>query len=332
MMLNKQFVSIIIPIYNMEGTIGACLESVLNQTYTNFEIIIIDDGSTDNSALIVEKLCKVNSKINYFNQTNAGVSKARNKGIELSNANWLLFIDADDTIAPNYLANIFTRLKPQDDIAIIGLTKVFDNGSRLKVNVPKVGEIQTADFFSDFAYQQQKNGIYGFVATKLIKSTIVKGNNIRFNEELKLAEDLDFFIQYYKHCKQFKFIDECGYFYSQPSEKSLKSSNEVNYIQLIEIYCSLEKLLQSVGFFNNSNKQIISKVKSELKFAYFNEMNDITKNNIEIGFNSLFAIDLLKNNRRSDRILRWLIINKLNYLLLIYLKIRQTYINFKQNK
>ena len=109
--MKNRLVSVIIPLYNKEKAIRQTLNSVLNQTYTNFEIVIADDGSTDKSAFIVKELEKSDSRIKYFCKTNGGVSSARNFGLSKANGEWIIFLDADDEMMPTnietllYLAN-----------------------------------------------------------------------------------------------------------------------------------------------------------------------------------------------------------------------------------
>ena len=106
-MKNNNLYSLIIPVYNGEKYIQTCINSILIQTYNNFEVIIIDDGSTDRTRIICEELTKNNSKIKYIYQENGGVSKARNRGIEESKGDYITFIDIDDYIESNTLELIY---------------------------------------------------------------------------------------------------------------------------------------------------------------------------------------------------------------------------------
>lgn len=112
--MKNRLVSVIIPLYNKEKAIRQTLNSVLNQTYTNFEIVIADDGSTDKSAFIVKELEKSDSRIRYFYKTNGGVSSARNFGLSRANGEWIIFLDADDEMLPTnieILLNLTNKYK-----------------------------------------------------------------------------------------------------------------------------------------------------------------------------------------------------------------------------
>ena len=104
-------VSVIIPVYNTELFLGDCLNSVLAQTFTDFEIIIVNDGSTDNSAKILEQFSQKDSRINIIHQENRGLSEARNAGLKVVRGNWITFVDSDDMLAPNFLQRLLDAAK-----------------------------------------------------------------------------------------------------------------------------------------------------------------------------------------------------------------------------
>ena len=152
-MINYQLVSFIIPLFNKEEFIANCISSVLKQTYPNYEIIIIDDGSTDSSKDIINEFRKGTDKIKYFYQENKGVSIARNKGIELCRGDFVLFLDADDSIAPEFVQNLISNYQEGDDIVICGLTKVFGNKKLEEVCAPNVGCFSKEQIFEKFKAQ-----------------------------------------------------------------------------------------------------------------------------------------------------------------------------------
>lgn len=324
-MINYPLVSFIIPLFNKEEFIANCIGSVLKQTYPNYEIIIVDDGSTDSSKDIVNEFIKGTDKIKYCYQENKGVSIARNKGIELCNGEFVLFLDADDSIAPDFVQNLISNHQEGDDIVICGLTKVFEHKNIKKVNVPNNGSFSKEQIFKDFLFHQQKDGIYGFVCSKLIKSEIVKNNNIQFNENIKLAEDLDFFIQYYSFCKRFKLIDGNGYYYYQDSNSDSKKN--VDYIQLIGVYLKLQQILLKSDCLNTDNRSALQYLFSEFKLAYFNELKTINKKVIKRGIKELIDFQIV--NTKKNKIIKWLVESELVFFLITYLKFRLLYINVK---
>lgn len=114
-----ELVSLVVPVYNVEHYLDACMASILNQTYTNIEIILVDDGSTDNSGIMCDKYSKIDDRIKVVHKENGGLSDARNKGILHTNGNYIIFIDSDDVISTNFVEYLYTLLKENSgDIAI----------------------------------------------------------------------------------------------------------------------------------------------------------------------------------------------------------------------
>lgn len=327
-MNNSELVSIIIPLFNMENKIGNCLESIFAQSYLNYEIIIVDDGSIDQSKSVVDQIVKQSTKVKYFYQENKGVSNARNKGIALSKGQFILFVDADDIISPDFIENLVINYEEEDDIVLCGLTKICPDSKRYITAVPKVGSFSREQVFHDFLLYQKRDGFYGFVCSKLIKSEILKINDIWFDENIKLSEDLNFFIQYYSYCKRFKFINNNnGYYYAE----NINSNSKINvdYIQLIGIYIELKNTLQKNNSLNKINKNILNVVFSELKYAYFTELRIINAKNIKNGIKQLLDIEMIKGIRINEVLVRWMVNKEYVFLLIIYLKFRLLYINVR---
>ncbi|WP_314853272.1 glycosyltransferase family A protein, partial [uncultured Granulicatella sp.] len=109
-------ISVIIPVYNVENYLEECLKSVQTQTYTNIEVILVNDGSTDKSKLICERYCQENSRFLLINQENQGLSAARNKGVEISTGEYIVFVDSDDIIKTNYLEKLMQYMTEDVDI------------------------------------------------------------------------------------------------------------------------------------------------------------------------------------------------------------------------
>ncbi len=199
--MNKE-VSIIIPTYNAEKYISDCIESVLSQTYSNIEVIIIDDGSTDKTSVICKEYQKKDERINYYFQNNSGVSKARNFGIELAEGKYIVFIDADDMISCTYIEQLVYIFDNENiQMASVSHTRDLSNlGKDIYKQIAVVDSEEVRSFMMDFT-QQKFNG---YVWEKMFVTDIVK-NSVRYNEAISVREDLLFIIQY------LKYIDKCGY-------------------------------------------------------------------------------------------------------------------------
>lgn len=184
-------ISVIIPVYNGDKFLHNCIESVLNQTYQNFEIVIVNDGSVDNSGYICDEYAKKYSMIRVYHQANKGVSAARNLGIEKAKGDWFYFMDADDTIN----ADLFSIIECVDEN-----TEVVQFGyNRIEKNIETVSYSP----ISNQLYSSADNFINNVTYTAFslwvhfIKSSLIKENNIIFTEGQKYAEDLEFTIKAY---------------------------------------------------------------------------------------------------------------------------------------
>lgn len=213
--MNK-LISIIIPVYNLGNYLENCFNSILAQNYSNYEVIIIDDGSNDNSSDICKKFTTIDSRFKYFEQAKTGVSTARNNGIHQSIGEYIIFIDADDTIAPNHLTNLLSYA--ENDIVFTGFTIVEINQKfKHNMSIPLNGSFE---FNENIILQISKAGIFGSTWNKLFKKEIISQFNISFNPKISYREDLIFTFDYIKHCKKIGISSACTYYY-QLREKSL---------------------------------------------------------------------------------------------------------------
>lgn len=207
-------ISVIIPVYNVEKYIDECIQSVINQTYSNFECILINDGSTDNSGTICDKWAEIDRRIKVIHQTNQGVSSARNVGINYSSGEYITFIDSDDYIESDYLEH-FTEmiLKTNSELYLSGLSKFHING-----NIINYAPNTTTDFLLDisnidlFIDLNQKYLLYGPVA-KLYVSNIIKTHHIQFPLNYEYGEDLIFNYQYLKFVNYIYCKNKAKYHY-----------------------------------------------------------------------------------------------------------------------
>ena len=220
--MEKEMISIIIPVYNVEQYIAEAIESVLQQPYENWELILIDDGSVDESLQVCRKYANEDRRIKVYAKENGGVSSARNKGIELSCGEWLLFMDADDRISSDCLEVILKYI--EDDIDILNWNYMFDTDGvidkRIKMfpqlyddNNPE--ELAKYVFFPQYDIQKHNRNLGPIRGawSKLIKSDLIKNNRIVFDENLKIGEDALFCAMCYQKAKKVRFINEYLYYY-----------------------------------------------------------------------------------------------------------------------
>lgn len=183
--------SIIIPVFNVEKFLSECLNSILEQEFSNFEIILVNDGSCDKSGEICDEFAKKDERIKVFHQENSGVSVARNNGIKQSKGNYLMFIDSDDFLVENTLKPLISELE-NFDILFFSYLRVFENGEifELKANV---FENESFEKFSITENLIKTNHLLHTTPWAYIaKTSLVKNNNLTFKSNLKCSEDFDF--------------------------------------------------------------------------------------------------------------------------------------------
>lgn len=208
-------VSIIVPIYNSENDLKRCLESLINQTYTNIEIILINDGSTDNSEKICKEYKQKDKRIVYKYQKNSGVSSARNKGLNIATGEYILFIDSDDYISIDYIENVYNKMKTSKcEIAVTGLTEVTSTGETIKqvMYIPQDKIMQFNDFIDDYI-----NYAYFTCVKMLFKKTLAE--KLKFISELKYGEDMFFAYSLFKKSK-ILYVSNADYYYVQNSSSA----------------------------------------------------------------------------------------------------------------
>jgi glycosyltransferase involved in cell wall biosynthesis len=217
-------ISIIVPIYNAEKYLKECIDSIINQTYKNIEIILVDDGSTDNSGKICDDYAKNDNRIIVIHKQNGGVSSARNNGLDQATGKWIAFVDADDWIDKDYCNILLDEANDDTNIVCCGYKRT--SGSQ----VEEVNSDNQIIKYSGMGFIEKllnvQNG-YGFVHTKLFENNII--NNIRFDETLKVAEDALFNMQVSKNANTVKVINKSIYNYRVTSNSAVRKYDE-NYI------------------------------------------------------------------------------------------------------
>ncbi len=201
-------ISVIIPVYNAEKFLKRCIDSILHQKFQDYEIILINDGSTDASRDICTAYAQAHDNISFIDKPNEGVSSARNCGIKQAKGEYIAFVDSDDYVSPDYLSNLINANQAYEvDLVQGGFRKV--NAESHDIEIVKCVESEQV-FFSKGLYFKF---LRGFVISKLFKKEIIQKHNIHFDTRITLAEDLCFVLEYCRYVKGIVFIPTADYFY-----------------------------------------------------------------------------------------------------------------------
>ncbi|MBE6730277.1 MAG: glycosyltransferase family 2 protein [Ruminococcaceae bacterium] len=253
-------ISIIIPVYNKSKYLRTVLQEIKEQSFADFECLLIDDGSKDGSGEICDEFSLIDTRFKVFHIPNGGVSHARNLGLDNAKGEYITFIDADDEINNDYLLNLYDcATNNKADLVISSLKKVRDDGREEVLVIPYNGLYDRSMLLPDFAKIQKDTGIYGFCVAKLIKKDVI--GKVRFDENIKLAEDLNFYLEIYHKVDKIYFDDKYLYYYLQAAENSsmLDADSKIDYFTQLKIQLKIVKFLQSSGAFNLENEEIMVK-------------------------------------------------------------------------
>lgn len=255
-----KLVSVIIPAYNAEKTIEAAVESVLAQTYKNIEIIIVNDGSVDNTGNICDQLTRQDARIKVLSITNAGVSNARNIGLKYAQGSYISFLDSDDGMEENMLEKMVSSMHENNTCLVCcGYNVVNSEQKLLFSQVPQKASGQETE--CNKIEILQECGCFNALWNKMFIASIIQTNNIRMDISISMGEDLIFVIDYLRHTNgAIHIIPEALYRYRLSNnglQATYKDKDQLRYKQLNYIkQLYLEKEYQLDGFYNEMLRTI----------------------------------------------------------------------------
>ncbi len=215
--------SVIIPAYNCEDTIANTVKSIFNSGLNDFEILIVNDGSKDNTKDVCDKLAQIYSEVICIHKENGGVSSARNRGIDEAKGEYILFMDSDDTYEANGFkktCELFEKHKP--DLLIFGLSFDYYKNDFVYRNdilaYPTEGVLEPKQWSEDFSNLFDCNALSS-ACNKIFNTRIIKENKLYFNQDVFLMEDFLFVLGYLKHTKNILFVKDALYHYHQPDDE-----------------------------------------------------------------------------------------------------------------
>lgn len=197
-MENQALISVIIPVYNVEEYLRECVDSVINQTYKNLEIILVDDGSTDSSGRICDEYIEKDERITVIHKKNEGPSKTRNTGLSHANGKYIYFLDSDDYITENALENlVLTAEANQADLVFFDAFSFSDDGAEIKQGYTVRGTYKAKSGYEILSELHKNNDYHCAIYLLLIKRQLLNENKISFLESAYCSEDMLFTYQVY---------------------------------------------------------------------------------------------------------------------------------------
>ncbi len=303
-----QMISIIIPVYNSSKFLDMCLKSVINQTYSNLEIILIDDGSNDDSGYICDKYAAYDNRIRVIHQGNKGVSNARNAGLKLASGELISFLDSDDQLELDMLSFLVDILLKYDaDISHCGYKRV-DENMRVLNEVSGTHRILVQNNTDAIDCMLKGINFSGGLWNKLFKSEVLE--NLTFCEELKNNEDILFNVQAFSRADKIVFADETKYKYF---EHPFSACNQINVLRQLE-----DSIIASEKMLEIKNEEIKKSVISHLFDCLMNLYRFLLLNSEHECDNKMVRIRLKlveTYNMINDKSLR----GKINYNFLMHI-------------
>lgn len=228
--MRRNLLTIIIPVYNAEAYLSQCLDSMLKQDRDNFEVIMVDDGSTDGSPGICLRYQEKDSRFRYCRQDNAGPGTARNRGMEMAEGEWICFVDADDWIAPSYVSQMLSV--PADvDLVLVNATML--QGYETSALTFETEAVNNAYGPTDKIYSmligQSDYWAYAYPWNKRYRHDLICESGLCFSADMKMGEDEAFVLDYLKHCQTMEALDSEIYHYRLRNGLSACTPRRENY-------------------------------------------------------------------------------------------------------
>ena len=245
-------ITIIIPMYNAKLYIKKCVESIIQQTYSNIEIIIVDDGSTDGSETLCDELVQKDSRIHVIHKPNGGVSSARNRGLEVAKGENVMFVDADDYLKPDLCDKLLAKIE-EADLIIGGYEQVTKAGSIMCCIQDSV--IDLRENLDEYFEEVFEKNAFNSPFAKLYKKEILRKQ--KFQEDIALGEDFLFNLEYMRKCYKVAVVNTAGYIYNCLNENSAtKKFRESDFSSIVLHYNAMRKFLQEVSRKNIDNSVV----------------------------------------------------------------------------
>ncbi len=287
--MNNSLISIIVPIYNSELYLSKMLDSINMQTYDNYEVILINDGSTDNSKNICINYAENNCRIIYIEKENTGVSDTRNLGISKAKGNYICFVDSDDVLNKDYLTDLYSIINDKQSELVCCRYNKFFNEVTLKED-ENILEI-SKKYMDNNKYNMIFEEYGGYLFNKIFIKDIIVRNNIKFSNEIYMCEDMIFILEYLKYVDKVECINKNNYNYRINFQSASKNIHNKNWFS---IFKALDEMIK---FGSNVSKETFNKIIYTYIFKLYEGKYRLKFNKSDESYNQ-YRLDL--NNRISS--------------------------------
>lgn len=331
--MNTPKISVIVPVYNVEKYLPRCIDSILSQTFTDFELLLIDDGSTDGAGKICDTYAKRDGRIRVFHKENGGVSTARNLGLEEASAEWVCFVDSDDWAEETYLSSLYGDGIFQDE-SIVCQRIFIENESRHEEDRVSCPYTDTTLYAPFSAEDIQKYEILEelFVFAKIFSNKLIKKYRLRFCEDISIGEDVTFLRTYFQYVKEIRLCSAFSYHYMKRDITTLSSKTRTSEEWVRVSDAIMKANLEVLAKFPKLDAEYVRKVCTlnglfQLYYACIN----VNKNNYFSVFNYVrskkhlfdkffFTFNIEQRLFKSLFFMRWIPCCCLFYTIRIYLR------------
>ena len=355
--MKKDIISVVVPVYNVEKYIIECVNSIIKQTYSNIEILLIDDGSTDSSGIICDNFKIKDERIKVFHKANEGLGYTRNFGIEHANGKYIVFIDSDDFISENFIELLYNSIKLNDvEIAYCGHNKYYDKNYIYKeLSYYKNECIENKDIFEKVIIEmigsmknvKEDKRVSMSACEAMYSLDLIKNKHIRFKSEREyISEDLIFQIEILNLVNKVYFLDDNIYFYRVNNNQSLTHKFDTDIINKNAFMC--KKIIEQFEEKNISieekkkleysiNRFMLSRLRTEIikAITYYTKIknNNELKNIIKQYINHTYIKNILKRypliiKNKQQTIFNFFIRVKAYTIIILLVKLK----NRKRNK
>lgn len=282
-MSSNPLISIIIPVYNVEPYVSRCLNSIIRQSYANFEAIIVDDGSPDKSGQICDTFAQSDKRFHVFHQENAGVGAARNTGLSHVNGDWVMFVDPDDELFDDSLESFVKRIRPETEMLMGGFVCCDKDGVITYQRKESFCKQITREKAISLMYKPEVFFALCLICIKLFKTDILRRANLRFDTTIKMNEDTLFSVQYLCSCQQGNICDFFSvppiykYYNTREGSATWQSNHDTSQIKIADIFRGNCKALQSVKSVGINNRSTLNLLKLSVYYRYHSCIDSIRK-------------------------------------------------------